>query len=137
MMNAPEWVQQLVNSVADAMTSINSDVELGCHVYQNDSSDTGEWEITVFGEPIGLGGRLSAYAMDPVFSIDAFAVATAFDTVLSCRWQTGQIDAEDDLGPHLSIEGIHHGEPVWLRIVSQKPKTIAQDSSNASQVRNR
>lgn len=135
MTNAPDWVQRLVNSVAEATTSINSDVELGCHVYRSQSGDGFEWEITVFGEPVPMGGRLSAYSMDPVFSIDAFAVATIFDTLISCRWQTGQIDCDDDLGTHLSVEGIHNGEAVWLRIVSQKPKTIIKDSSNSSQVR--
>ena len=135
MINAPEWVRRLVDSVAEATTSINSDVELGCHVFQNQSGTVNEWEITVFGEPVRMGGRLASYSMDPVFSIDALAVATVFDTLISCRWQTGQIDSEDDLGTHLSIEGIQNGEAVWLRIVGQKPKAIHSGPSTSSQVR--
>jgi hypothetical protein len=135
MINAPKWVRQLVDSVVAATTSINADVELGCHVFQNQSDDIHEWEITIFGEPVSMGGRLTSYSTNPVFSIDALAVATIFDTLLSCRWQTGQINSEDDLGTHLSVEGIQNGEAVWLRIVGQKPKAISNDPSTSSRVR--
>jgi len=82
-----------------------------------------------------MGGRLTSYSTDPVFSVDAFAVATLFDTLTSCRWQTGVIDSEDDLGTHLSVEGIQNGQAVWLRIVGQKPQAISSDSSASSRVR--
>ena len=55
----------------------------------------------------------------------------------SCRWQTGVIDSEDDLGTHLSVEGIQNGQAVWLRIVGQKPQAISSDSSASSRVRQR
>jgi hypothetical protein len=84
-----------------------------------------------------MGGRLSPYSTNPVFSIDALAIATLFDTLNSCRWQTGLIDSDDDLGTHLSVEGIQNGEAVWLRIVSQKPQAIANDPSLSSRVRQR
>lgn len=135
MINAPEWVRQLVDSVAEATTSINSDGELGCHVFRNQSDTLDEWEITIFGEPVAMGGRLTSYSTDPVFSVDAFAVATLFDTLTSCRWQTGVIDSEDDLGTHLSVEGIQNGQAVWLRIVGQKPQAISSDPSASSRVR--
>jgi hypothetical protein len=135
MINAPEWVRQLVDSVAEATTSINSEGELGCHVIRNQSDTLDEWEITIFGEPVAMGGRLTSYSTDPVFSVDAFAVATLFDTLTSCRWQTGVIDSEDDLGTHLSVEGIQNGQAVWLRIVGQKPQAISSDSSASSRVR--
>lgn len=135
MINAPEWVRQLVDSVAEATTSINSEGELGCHVFRNQSDALDEWEITIFGEPDAMGGRLASYATNPVFSVDALAVATLFDTLESCRWQTGLIDSEDDLGTHLSVEGIQNGQAVWLRIVGQKPEAISNDSYTSSRVR--
>lgn len=135
MINAPDWVRQLVDSVAEATTSINSEGELGCHVFRNQSDTLDEWEITIFGEPVAMGGRLAPYSTDPVFSVDALAVATLFDTLLSCRWQTGLIDSEDDLGTHLSVEGIQNGHAVWLRIVGQKPQAISNDSYTSSRVR--
>jgi len=42
MINAPEWVRQLVDSVAEATTSINSEGELGCHVFRNQSDTLDE-----------------------------------------------------------------------------------------------
>ena len=137
MVNSPGWVRGLVDAVAEATKSINADGELGCHVYKNQSDELTEWEITIFGEPAQMGGRLAAFATDPVFSIDIFSIATLFDTLLSCRWQTSQIDSDDDLGTHLSVEGIQNGEAVWLRIVSQKPEAIANDPSMSARVRQR
>lgn len=135
MTNAPEWVRRFVVSVTDQMTSLNVEGELACHVYRNQSQNSGEWEITIFGEPVRMGGRLAGFAVNPVYSVDALAVTALFDTPLSCRWQTAQIDSEDDLGTHLSIEGIQNGEAVWLRIVSQKPEAISSNSPNSSSVR--
>jgi hypothetical protein len=135
MVNAPIWVRRLVDAVAEATTSINDAGELGCHVFRNQSADADEWEITIFGEPVEMGGRLASYSTDPVFSIDTLAIMTLFDTLISCRWQTSQIDADDDLGIHLSVEGIQNGEIVWLRVVSQKPPAIANDPSLSSRVR--
>jgi hypothetical protein len=137
MTNSPSWVRELVDAVAEATTSINADGELGCHVYKNESIEPVEWEITIFGESAQMGGRLAAFATDPVFSIDVFSIATLFDTLISCRWQTSQIESDDDLGTHLSVEGIQNGEAVWLRIVSQKPEAITNDPSMSSRVRQR
>lgn len=35
MNNSPVWIRQLVDSVAEATTSINTEGELGCHVFLN------------------------------------------------------------------------------------------------------
>lgn len=137
MVNAPAWIRQLVDAVADSTTSINTEGELGCHVFQNKVDGLNEWEITIFGESFELGGRLASYSTDPVFSIDVFSIVTLFDTLISCRWQTRQVDSDDDLGTHLSVEGIQNGEAVWLRIVSQKPQAIVNDPSMSSRVRQR
>jgi len=135
MINSPVWVRQLVDAVAESATSINADGEFGCHVFKNQSDEQTEWEITIFGEAAQMGGRLAAFAADPVFSIDVLSIATLFDTLISCRWQTSKIDSDDDLGTHLSVEGIQNGEAVWLRIVSQKPDAIVNDPSMSSRVR--
>ena len=137
MVNAAAWIRQLVDAVADSTTSINTEGELGCHVFQNKVDGLNEWEITIFGEPVQLGGRLASYSTDPVFSIDVFSIVTLFDTLISCRWQTSQVDSDDDLGTHLSVEGIQNGEAVWLRIVGQKPEAIVNDPSMSSRVRQR
>ncbi len=137
MINSPVWVRQLVDAVADSATAINTDGELGCHVFHNQTDDINEWEITIFGEPVQMGGRLASYSTDPVFSVDVLSIATLFDTLICCRWQTSPIDSDDDLGTHLSVEGIKNDESVWLRIVSQKPEAIGNAPSKSSRLRQR
>ncbi|NQV27125.1 MAG: hypothetical protein HQ518_22485 [Rhodopirellula sp.] len=135
MNNAPRWIRQLVDAVAEATTSINVEGELGCHIFHNQTDGLNEWEITIFGEPLQMGGRLAAYTTNRAFSVDILSIATLFDTLVSCRLQAGNVDSNDDLGTHLSIEGIQNGEAVWLRIVGQKPKAISNDSSMPPRVR--
>lgn len=135
MMITPGWIHQLVESVTEVTTAISDKAELGCHVFRNESGDCHEWEITLYGEPDSMGGRLASYASAPVLSVDALAVAMIFDTILSCRWQTGQVNSQDDLGPHLSVEGILNGEAVWLRIVGQKPEATSGDAFTSTQIR--
>lgn len=135
MTTTPEWIRQLVESVSNVTVAISDETELGCHVYRNQSGAVDEWEITLFGEPNSLGGRLASYSANPVLSVDTLALAMIFDTILSCRWQSGKINHQDDLGPHLSVEGILHGEAVWLRIAGQKPEAISGDAFNSSQLR--
>jgi len=134
-MTTPGWIRQLVESVSKVTMAISDETELGCHVYRNQSGEIDEWEITLFGDPSTLGGRLASYAIDPVLSVDALALAMIFDTILSCRWQSGKINSQDDLGPHLSVEGILNGESVWLRIVGKKPRGISGDSFTSSRLR--
>lgn len=135
MTSNPEWIRHLVESVSEATMSISEETELGCHVYRNRSNDIDEWEITLYGEPSSLGGRLASYSVNPVLSVDALAVAMIFDTIQSCRWQSGAVNSNDDLGTHLSVEGILNGEAVWLRIIGQKPETISGDTFNSTQLR--
>lgn len=129
MSNAPVWIRQLVESVSAQFTALNSAAEVGCHIFHNNSDGCDEWEVTVFGEPVEMGGRLAGHSLHPVFSVDTLAVVTLFDALASCRWQSGRIDGDDDLGPHLSVEGDVMGRQVWLRIVGRKPESITSTTA--------
>jgi hypothetical protein len=124
---APKWLRELVNDVAKSSDSLETDAELSCHVFQN--PETAEWEVTLFAEPPTWGGRLSHSSTSPVLSIDVQAVTSVFDAILNCRWQTAELSADDDLGAHLSIEGVVHGHAVWLRVLSGKPTVLSDEAT--------
>jgi hypothetical protein len=134
MSHAPQWLQELVNDVAASTDSLLNEVELGCHIFQN--ADTAEWEVTLFAEGPDWGGRLSTASFSPVLSIDVLAVTRALDRVTNCRWQTAELSADDDLGPHLSVEGDRCGHAVWLRVLSQKPAILNETTSQFSFLQN-
>lgn len=130
MSYAPQWLQELVNDVAASADSLQDEAELGCHIFQN--AETAEWEVTLFAEPPEWGGRLSAPDFSPVLSVDVRAVTNALDRVANCRWQTAEISSDDDLGPHLSVEGDRCGHAVWLRLLSRKPAILNETPSQFS-----
>ncbi|MBI1315203.1 hypothetical protein GC176_28260 [bacterium] len=127
---APRWLRKLVGNVAASADSLQGEAELGCHVFQNE--ETAEWEVTLFAEPSTWGGRLAQSNGSPVLSVDVYAIVQAFDRVYEFRWQTAVLSANDDLGPHLSIEGECHGHAVWLRVLSEKPAVLSGAESLAS-----
>ncbi len=131
---APEWLKALVSDVARSTDSLETDAELGCHVFQN--PETAEWEVTLFAEPSAWGGRLSQPSTQPVLSIDVWAVARVFDHVFNCRWQTAELSTDDDLGPHLSIEGDRCGHAVWLRLLSRRPAILSDAAAPPSFLQN-
>lgn len=122
METAPQWLTELVDSIATASDSLQTESELGCHVYF--APENGEWEITLFAEPPAWGGRLKPPQAPPVLSVDISRILRLFDRVSNCRWQTTELTADDDLGPHLSVEGDYRGHPVWVRLLSRKPSVL-------------
>lgn len=121
MAHQVEWIEQLVSEVAAQMRCLDGDVPLNCHIFQDSN---GEWEVTVFGEPQTFGGRLKGLPFDVRYSIDVLGLATVFDVIESCTWQTGHIDGTDELGPHVAVCGIFGGHRVWLRVLSRAPEKL-------------
>ena len=54
--------------------------------------------------------------------VDLRAIGEMFAQVDSVQWQALPLGANDELGPHVSLEGTYEGNPVWLRILSKAPK---------------
>ena len=129
MTEPAKWVNEFVTRVTDAMTMLNEPAEIACHFYWNESvGSDGEWEITLFAEPEMLGGRLDAYPIQPATSVDVVSVLTVFDSLDSCRWQSEAVTFDDDLGPHLSVEGTYQGHLIWLRLLSRAPESLVRNS---------
>ena len=118
MPNPPEWISSLANSVATCLEPIEPMPPLGCHYHQCETA----WEISIFPSQTEIvGGPDDGHQTAPRFQVDILAVANHFTEVHAMTWQSKSVGDEDQLGCHLSIEGIHSGESVSIRILKAAP----------------
>ena len=45
-----------------------------------------------------------------------------FDEVKQFHWQALDLGPQDELGQHISLEGIYDGNSVWLRVLAEPPE---------------
>ncbi len=119
MNEPPDWLQSLADEVANLFHAVDILAPLGCHYCQID----GTWEITLFASRTEIvGGAADGRHRTSRFHMDLKSLMGLFDEVESAYWQAQGLGAEDDLGPHLGVEGMYAGRRVWLRIPSQAPR---------------
>ena len=136
MSQPSQWLNDFVTQVTASMTMLNEPVEYSCHVYCSELPHSEvEWEVTLFAEPQTLGGRLEHYPVQPAMSVDVVSVMTVFDSLDSCRWQSETIALDDELGPHVSVEGTYRGHRIWLRLLSRAPESLTSNVFTASTAR--
>ncbi len=93
---------------------------IGCHFFHDRESDV--WEISLFVSRTEVcGGRADGKHVPSGLQVDIPAVSEAFDSPPATYWQAEKIAHDDELGNHLSFEGIARGNPVWLRILQHPP----------------
>lgn len=122
------WLSKFVEEVGEHVSAWDGDVPLQCHVYYNQEESLDEWEVTLFGEPQSFGGRLKSFKFDAPLNVNVLHVASVFEDVESCHWQTANIDGSDELGPHFSVIGTYAGRAVWLRILSRAPERLRKEA---------
>ena len=94
---------------------------LGCHVCEAEEA----WEVTLFvSRTEVLGGEFDGEIVPGRFVADVVGILSVLDQVETCWWQPQSAGSDDDLGPHLSIEGRHAGHAVWVRVTSEQPMPI-------------
>lgn len=121
MSQPPAWLSGLADVVAKAMEPLASQElpSLGCHYAKFD----GVWEITLFVESTEIiGGPDDGSIKQFPMGIRICEIMNVFQNVTECNWQSQSLGADDDLGPHLSVEGIYKGRMVWLRIPAHAPR---------------
>jgi hypothetical protein len=119
--NPPTWLRWFVNDVIQGFVDNSVTAPLGCHVYQDPDLDT--WEVTLFVSRTELwSGAHDGRSIPAPFQIDIFSVCAAFDTLPFIHWQAEKLAADDELGNHLSFEGVARGVKVWLRILRDAPE---------------
>jgi hypothetical protein len=115
----PEWLQKFADAVALQMNPIDLLAPVGCHFCLVEDT----WEITLFASSTQIvGGKRDGVLRHSRFNVDVRAVMDLFSNVWNMTWQPIPVAADDDLGPHLSIEGSHAEFSVWLRILARAPK---------------
>lgn len=118
-MSGPDvWLQALTDSVAQSIALIDDFAPFGCHFFFAE----GVWEITLFAESSEVvGGPKDGAIRKSRFGVHITEVLALFEKVKSCTWQAQSMGEDDDLGPHLAIEGIYEGREVWLRVLAEPP----------------
>jgi hypothetical protein len=115
------WLSGFADAVALSVEPLNSEPlsALSCHFTRYD----GVWEITLFRESTEVIGGPEDGSIKPCpFGVRIADVLDLFQSISSCNWQANANGPEDDLGPHLSVEGIYKGRSVWLRILASAPR---------------
>lgn len=121
MHQPPAWLNGLADVAARAMEPLESEClpHLGCHYTKFE----GVWEITLFVESTEIiGGPEDGSIKQATMGVRICDILNVFQNVNQCNWQSRTCATDDDLGPHLSIEGTYKGRMVWLRIVAQAPR---------------
>lgn len=118
--DAPLWLRSFVDQ---SLYGLHDAALIGCHYFHNVPND--EWEISLFELPTEIcGGAADGMQVLSGLRIDLAVVVSAFDSISSIYWQVGKICDDDELGNHLSLEGITCGFQVWLRILRDSPSVF-------------
>ena len=114
------WITDLARIVLDEVLPIDPLAPIGCHHFLNE--ETGQYEVTLFAAKTEIvGGADDGRQEDSRFCLDLNGIFKLFESVVDFHWQTSAAHEEDDLGAHISIEGIYEGHSVWLRILASAP----------------
>ncbi len=118
----PKWLGALATLAAQAFHSQSPLAPVGCHFHKNDEVAPAQWEVTLFVSSTEVyGGARDGQCVFSCFMIDLRDLMEAFDVVESCYWQAQTLTDDDQLGPHVGVEGLFQGHSVWLRITAQPP----------------
>lgn len=118
--NPPAWLRWFVNDAIRGVMHRSDSAPIGCHFYF-DSENT-VWEVTLFvSRSEVLGGAWDGEPVPTGLEVDILKVSAAFDRQPAVFWQAERVLAEDELGSHLSFEGISRGNQVWLRVLQTPP----------------
>lgn len=119
MDHTPEWLSQLADRVAAQIVAVDLAAPVGCHY----ALVNGRWEVTIFaGSTEVVGGPHDGRYRPSRFFLDIQGLLEYFDSIDSLAWQAQGLGAEDEVGPHLSIEGTCEGHAVWLRVPAYAPR---------------
>ena len=119
MASPPTWLSSFVDAVTANFHSHDVMPPLGCHFQKVDQI----WEVTVFASRTEIiGGSQDGRVRHAPFAVDVKNLLDSFTTVDQVSWQTQRLGQCDDLGAHLSVEGLIEDQPVWLRITAISPE---------------
>lgn len=119
MVSPPDWLSQFVNAVTGNIHAHDLLSPLGCHFHEV----KGVWEVTVFASRTEIiGGSEDGRLQHSSFNVNVAQLLTLFTKVDAVEWQSQPLGQFDELGAHLSIEGVHLTHRIWLRITATAPE---------------
>lgn len=120
----PHWLMDFANKVAPHVVPFDVLAPVGCHYHLN--SELNQWEVSLFVSATQVvGGRQDGSTLPSRFALDVQRVFMLFDEVNDCYWQALPASPEDDLGAHLSIDGVYKDHLVWLRVLAKAPEEMS------------
>ena len=120
----PLWLVRFANLVTRAFHSAEQLPPVGCHFHRNEEEGdlSAEWEVTLFTSSTEVfGGALDGSCSAARFMLDLKVLIEAFDAIESLYWQAQTMADDDEVGPHVGVEGSFEGHAVWLRITAEPP----------------
>jgi hypothetical protein len=118
--NPPSWLRWFVNDAVRGVVDRHVTAPIGCHFFHDTELDA--WEVSLFVSRTEVcGGSADGRQVPSGLQIDILAVCAAFDSPPAIYWQAEKIAHDDELGNHLSFEGVVRGSNVWLRILQNAP----------------
>jgi hypothetical protein len=123
MMSPPEWVSTLAAAIAEYLVAASIPAPMGAHVQKASDEAGGDvWEVSLFyGKTEIVGGPRDGKKTDTPFWLDLAGLSATFDRVDGLSWQAAPLGPNDDLGPHVAIEGEYLGNRVRVRILAAAP----------------
>ncbi len=121
---SPLWLERFANLATEAFHSADKLAPVGCHFhrYEEERGLPPQWEVTLFASSTEIyGGALDGSCAVSRFMLDLKVLMEVFDVVESSYWQAQTMAEDDDLGPHVGVEGQFEGHSVWLRITAKPP----------------
>ena len=119
MGQSPDWMDEFVNLIAKQIVPVDVMAPLGCHIARNDDC----WEITLFASATEVvGGPQDGGPRPSHFFVDLQGFSSIFHSIDSLAWQAQGLGRDDEIGPHVSVEGDFRGHRVWLRIPAYAPR---------------
>ena len=120
----PHWLVQFADLATQAFHSDEMLAPVGCHFhrFEGEKVSSSQWEITLFVSSTEVyGGALDGSCSVSPFMLDLRVLMDLFDSIESCYWQAQTMADDDQLGPHVGLEGLFEGHSIWLRITAEPP----------------
>ena len=117
----PAWLRWFVNDAIRGIVDRHVAAPVGCHFFHDIEADI--WEVSLFLSRTEVyGGAADGKHVPAGLQVDVGLVAAAFDVTPLIHWQSEKFSVDDDLGNHLSFEGVARSVHVWLRILQSAPE---------------
>ena len=135
MASPPAWLVELANKAAAEIQPVDGPSPISCHFFYSDDPII-QWEVSLFASGTEIvGGKLDGALRPTKFTVNLQNLFDILCEVSSFHWQALSMGDDDELGPHISVEGTYQGHSVWLRLLSHPPRRFqTRDSAEANEI---